>query len=305
MNWSVIRWHGEDLSRYVLGTAQLGSDYGIANKEGMPDQEKADGIVKVAWDEGVRVFDTAQAYGRSEAVLVEALQRNGFSDEARVITKLTPEKSPEDSSWVVPAVRNSCSALGVNQLWGLMLHRFEWLRYMDGSFGETLRNLKNEGLVKYIGVSVYTPAETIDALNHPDIDIIQAPCNIWSPELLTEGIFERAAKKNTLIFVRSLFLQGLLLMSPEEVEQRLPKAAEVSREWKQIQEDFGQNAWELCMRFAATLPVPVVMGAENERQVRENAGFLSAEPFTKTEIKQIYIRLAPYLSDQITNPAKW
>ena len=59
------------------------------------------------------------------------------------------------------------------------------------------------------------------------------------------------------------------------------------------------------MRFAATLPVPVVMGAENEMQVKENAGFLRAEPFTKTEIEQVYIRLSPYLSDQITNPAKW
>jgi len=305
MSGLVIRWNGEGLSRYVLGTAQLGSDYGIANNEGMPDQEKANGIVKVAWEEGVRVFDTAQAYGKSELVLGKALQRNSFSEKARIITKLTPEKNPEDPSWVVPAVQNSCNALGVNQLWGLMLHRFEWLRYMDRSFGETLRNLKKHGLVKYIGVSVYTHTETIDALNHPDIDIIQAPCNIWSPELLTEGIFERAAKENTLIFVRSLFLQGLLLMSPDEVEQRLPKATEVLREWNQIQEDFDENGWELCMRFAATLPVPVVMGAENQMQVNENAGFLHAEPFTKTEIEHIHIRLAPYLSDQITNPAKW
>jgi len=94
-------------------------------------------------------------------------------------------------------------------------------------------------------------------------------------------------------------------MSPDEVEQRLPKATEVSQEWRQIQEDFDQNAWELCMRFAATLPVPVVMGAENQIQVKKNAGFLHAEPFTKTEIEHIHIRLAPYLSDQITNPAKW
>jgi len=112
MSGLVIRWNGEGLSRYVLGTAQLGSDYGIANNEGMPDQEKANGIVKVAWEEGVRVFDTAQAYGKSELVLGNALQRNGFSEEARINTNLNPEKRAEDLSWVV---------LGVQRFFGVLI----------------------------------------------------------------------------------------------------------------------------------------------------------------------------------------
>ena len=95
------------------------------------------------------------------------------------------------------------------------------------------------------------------------------------------------------------------LLTPDEVEKVLPKAKEVSLEWEKIQTEFGHNAWELCMQFMATLPVPVVIGAGNERQARENVGFLNAESFTKTEIEQIYNRLAPYLSNQITNPRKW
>jgi len=55
-------------SHLVLGTAQLGLPYGIANQTGQPDQVVATAIIREAWNQGIREFDTAQGYGDSEQV---------------------------------------------------------------------------------------------------------------------------------------------------------------------------------------------------------------------------------------------
>ena len=56
-------------NRLVLGTAQLGMDYCIANTTGQPVYDTAKTIVQEAWESGICEFDTAQAYGQSEQVL--------------------------------------------------------------------------------------------------------------------------------------------------------------------------------------------------------------------------------------------
>ena len=51
-----------------LGTAQLGSAYGIANTVGQPTRAAAIEMVQFAVKQGIRWFDTAQGYGESEEV---------------------------------------------------------------------------------------------------------------------------------------------------------------------------------------------------------------------------------------------
>ena len=64
-----------NINRLVLGTAQLGTNYGIANRMGKPDFDTAEAIIKTTWDAGIREFDTAQGYGDSEQVLGEVFQK--------------------------------------------------------------------------------------------------------------------------------------------------------------------------------------------------------------------------------------
>ena len=66
-------------TRLVLGTVQLGLDYGIANENGKPTQDQATAIIQKAWDNGIREFDTAQAYVTIENVLGIALKKLGIA----------------------------------------------------------------------------------------------------------------------------------------------------------------------------------------------------------------------------------
>ncbi|MCL2459738.1 MAG: aldo/keto reductase [Euryarchaeota archaeon] len=184
-----IFFREHNISKYVLGTAQLGQSYGIANRDGVPDRDRSRAIVMNAWGAGARCFDTAQGYGRSEAVLGQALSDSGISHDTLVITKLRSDHDPSSPEWVASSVMDSLQYLNITSLFGVMLHRYDWIQYLDGTLGDELRQLRDQGLIRYLGISVYTVEEVVTALEHPDVDIVQAPCNLWNPELYLDEIF--------------------------------------------------------------------------------------------------------------------
>lgn len=69
------------------------------------------------------------------------------------------------------------------------------------------------GTVKRIGISVYTISEYLAAVADPRIDVIQVPYNIFDQRFrITSVMMENS--HNPDVFIRSVFLQGLLLLNP-------------------------------------------------------------------------------------------
>ncbi len=87
-----IAWRVEQIPVLALGTAQLGLDYGVANRGGKLSAETVDAVVAEALRQGVRCFDTAQAYGESEARLGANLARHGGA--VTIVSKLSPALDP-------------------------------------------------------------------------------------------------------------------------------------------------------------------------------------------------------------------
>lgn len=56
-----------DLPPIILPTAQLGLDYGIANRSGRPDPDQARALLAAAREGGLDWLDTAPEYGQAEA----------------------------------------------------------------------------------------------------------------------------------------------------------------------------------------------------------------------------------------------
>ena len=57
------------LSKLILGTVQLGLNYGVNNSSGKPTLDTAFNILNLAYESGIRTFDTAEAYGDSQEVI--------------------------------------------------------------------------------------------------------------------------------------------------------------------------------------------------------------------------------------------
>ena len=193
--------------RLILGTAQLGMAYGIANTSGKPNQAVADGIVRTAWEGGIRTFDTAQGYGDSETVLGHALVSCHAASTARVITKLPPQL-PECAEGIVAGVSESRRRLGTPCLFCVMLHREEQLPLLDGYAGAALTSCRDAGEIKHIGLSVYSPEAALAAVRHPLVDMIQIPSSLFDRRFEQAGVFALADDMGKQIHIRSVFLQG-------------------------------------------------------------------------------------------------
>lgn len=195
-----------------LGTAQFGLAYGITNTAGqVPEAEVAE-LLSVASESGIRLLDTAQAYGNAEAVIGRNLPAgHGF----RVISKLPAQKQSafsalDAASWE-HGLRLSCERLGLKNLDAMLLHSPTDLRKPGSSyFEEWLLGLRSRGLVRRLGLSIYT-ADDLEGVNPELLDIVQLPLSLFDQRLLQDGTVVNLSSNGIAIHARSLFLQGLLL----------------------------------------------------------------------------------------------
>jgi len=293
------------LPHLVLGTAQLGFPYGIANKAGQPDQAVATAIIREAWSQGIREFDTAQGYGDSEVVLGKALCELGISNEAKIITKFDPNLDHLNASDMSKALDESLERLGVRSLYGIMLHREEMLSLWDKGLGKILQAFVLSGRVEKIGISVYSPDKAINALKTEGVDMVQLPTNILDRRFEKAGVFNLSDEKKKTIYIRSVFLQGLILMNPEEVPEKMDFARPVVEKIESLSNEFGLSRQEMALGYIKS-EIPnahVIFGAEIPEQVIENV-----EAWKKKMPEPLGNKgraLFANVDEQILNPSLW
>jgi len=292
-------------SRIVLGTAQLGMNYGIANKTGKPDLATARDIVHTAWDGGIRYFDTAQAYGESEQVLGAVLSDLGIGNEVHIITKPSPDIDHGNKKNLEDALSQSLEDLKCDHIYGLMLHRETFLDLFETGLADTLKTFLRQGLVENIGVSLYSPIRAKAALEIPIISMIQVPANMCDHRFFEADIFDLAKKKSAMMFIRSVFLQGLLLMDIRKIPKVMQFAAPVIDKVEQLSQEFNLTREELALSYVRQ-KYPhafVVVGAETKQQLASNLSAWKSEKsvLVTTRIDEIFSEV----DERIINPTLW
>ncbi len=261
------------MSELCLGTVQLGMKYGVNNELGrQPTLEESYAILQGALDMGIYCFDTASAYGTAETVLGEfgLPKRYDISQRStRVISKLRPN-CPDDAETVLKEIGDSLSRLHAKNLYGYMLHRFSDL-FCKGIMGGLIR-ARDEGLVNHIGVSVYEPQEAIDVLLDGRLDMIQIPYNALDMRLDRNGFFTMAKERRIEIYARSAFLQGLLLMAPEQAEKKVAGAGRYVGRFQSIAAKHGFTPGEAAFLRSYCHPTIdyLVFGVDTVAQLKEN-----------------------------------
>ncbi|MFB3883668.1 MAG: aldo/keto reductase [Thermodesulfobacteriota bacterium] len=289
----------------VLGTAQLGLPYGIANKTGLPDQTTATAIVREAWENGICEFDTGQAYGDSEGVLGKALSKLGIIGEVRIISKFDPDLNHLDPVSMSGALDQSLKKLGVPYLFGILLHREEMLSLLDKGLAEILHKLLLSGRVQYIGASVYSPDKAVEALKTEGIDIVQIPTNILDRRFEKAGVFELADQKKKQLYIRSIFLQGLLLMDPEEISTEMIFTRPILEKVRSISRNLGMTRQQmaLCYIKGRNPKAKIVFGADCPSQVKENC--ISWNKNLPESFISLVNDIFAQVDEQVLNPALW
>lgn len=258
-----------DTGKLALGTVQFGIPYGIANNSGQVQPDEVGKILELAKSSAVKTLDTAIAYGESEA----ALGQHNLSDFS-VITKL-PEV-PSDTSnvidWVSRQLEGSLARLNISTLDSLLLHRpAQLIESFGGTLYRQLQDLKQQGLVKRIGISIYEPEELDLLCEYFHFDLIQAPFNIIDNRLSESGWLKRLQDMGTSLHVRSVFMQGLLLMSKQQRPEKFSCWDDLWNKWDQWLEETGQTPLQACLRHALSVPEieKVVVGVDSAFQLEQ------------------------------------
>jgi aryl-alcohol dehydrogenase-like predicted oxidoreductase len=303
---SATPFRPESCQYLALGTVQLGLPYGIANQTGQPNQAVATEIVTAAWASGVRYFDTAQGYGSSEQVLGKALATLPGAAEARIISKLKTGHGAAGAATIREQVSGSLERLGLDSLWGALLHDEDDLDRWDATLEGVFSEMRAGGLIRHAGVSVYSPERAMQALQCRGIDLVQVPANIFDRRMARAGVFEAAASLGKQVFIRSVYLQGLALMTPEQVQQRLPSAGDACRRLTRFcnrhQVTLRQFAIDHVRRLAPA--AGIIIGAETVAQVRENCQFFSAPPLP-ADLQAHWTREWPHDFLELIDPRRW
>lgn len=267
-------------SRIALGTVQFGTNYGIANSTGQVGLAESAAILDFARTAGIDTLDTAVAYGSAEQRLGEL----GVSD-FRIVTKLPAlaGDAPLPKRWVLDQLETSLERLRVSQLDSLLLHRPADLGGPDGQeLAAQLIALKRQGLVKKIGVSIYRPSDIKDALALIPVDLVQAPMNVIDRRISSSGWIDRLADMGIELHVRSIFLQGLLLLEQERIPEQFSPWRQAMDAWHRWLDEEQVSAVDACVAHAASFAAVsrLVVGCDGVAQLRQIVAASERSPAT-------------------------
>jgi len=270
----------------------------VANTAGRVSIDMADAILRSAQLRGMDTLDTAIAYGDSESVL-GGLGVQGW----KVVSKLppVPEGCPNVAQWVRTQTQESLQRLGLQRMYGLLLHRpGQLLEGFGSDLYAALQALKAEGLVSKVGMSVYGPAELDDLWSKYHVDLVQAPLSILDRNLVDSGWASRLKDAGVEIHTRSAFLQGLLLMPADKRPDRFKRWSDLWQVWDRWLLATGMTPLQACLGYVTSLDEidRVVVGVDSVMQLNEILaaanGVLDSLPAFK-----------PLQDDRLINPACW
>lgn len=282
-------------NKIILGTAQLGLNYGINNSLGMPTEEQAFKILDKAKQVGINYLDTSNAYGKSINVIGKYHRLCGsnflilskFKNIQSLDLKAETQKLLED--------------LRISFLDCLSFHSADDLN--DDSYLKVLSDLKSEGLIKKVGISVYTNDELESSARNEMIDVIQLPFNVLDNWTLRGRSITMAKNAGKTIDVRSVYLQGLLLKTVDEYSQ-FKELPSLLRQINNIANSLNMTIAEFCLSYVFGFPQVdrVLIGVERPEQL-QNLVTINAKTLTE-EAKNLVHRIS--VSDSsILDPRTW
>ena len=250
------------MAKIVLGTAQFGLDYGINNTKGVPKDNELENIIKNARMHGIDILDTALDYGNAQ----DRLSQNDLNS-FQIISKLKGATSYED---IVKKHSLILNQLKCKRIHGLLYHSPDEL-INKPIIWEWLQNLKINVRELKIGLSLYTVNELDHFLNAGiKPDIVQVPFNIFDREFETK--FQILEDLNVEIYVRSVFMQGLFFIHPDQLPTKLNGLKEELSQLHQICKKHNVEIEQAALQFALRVKQikGVVIGIESLNQLRKN-----------------------------------
>lgn len=300
---------GVCVSELSLGTVQLGVSYGINNQSGKPNQSQTFDILNTALRNGITALDTAAAYGDSEQVIGHWLKTIPQESWPFISTKL---KALDHSSLdamrksVNLQLEHSMQQLGLDCIPLLMLHNFDEYDCDRENMRIVFDELKQDGKIRFSGISAYAHHD-YRVIASSGFDAVQIPLNIFDWRQIDNGGLDALRTSGMMVFVRSVYLQGLVFQKPEQLDARMNFARDTLTKFHALCAQYALSPAELALSFALSLPgvTSLVLGSETAEQVQQNVDLLSCTPrLNESQLKEIHM-LFRDVPERLLSPSEW
>jgi len=272
-------------SKIVLGTVQLGLDYGINNQLGKPDLNNSFEILQTAYNSGISFLDTAEAYG--DAVDIIGKFHAEKKVEFNIISKFGSIKSETDLN---KNISETLTKLNQNSLYAYLFHSPSDIKKLQTlpKLVSQLNDLKSGGKIKKIGISIYTNDDFEQAIKNPLIELIQFPFNVFDNNNKRLEILKKAKDNGKEVHCRSVFLQGLFYKKPNEIPNKLTLLIPYLEVLNSISKKLNLTITELALNYALSNPYidKVLIGVDSVNQLNQNISNINFN-LTQSDFKLI------------------
>lgn len=281
--------------KIILGTAQFGNKYGIANKTGQINFPEVFKILNYLKKKKINYLDTASAYNQSETKIGRYFQKT--NKKFRVITKFSFKGNNNIEKQFIKSLR----LLGYLPD-TILAHNYR--DYINPKFHEQMKNIKKKYLIKNIGVTLNKVSELKKILRYKKPDVIQVPLNILNKSFLDKNIIKRLKEKSIRILGRSIFLQGLFYKDKKFVFKKFKNVKKKYMQLLEIASHEKMTLGELSLVWANQLKEVdnIIIGVDNLSHLKENLDSLKKRISKKScnIIKKINLE-----NNRITKPYLW
>lgn len=290
--------HNKALSKLILGTVQLGLNYGINNTLGKPSKDDALKLLALAQKHGISSLDTAHEYGDSHKIIGLFHSANPHFD---ILTKF---KLKTENQHLEEFINLALQELKCEQINTYSFHSFKDFYFFDKS---TLKKVidNNKNRVLSWGVSIYSTEEFELAIQSDLISVIQIPFNLLDNYTLKRDLLNKAKEQNKTIHVRSVFLQGLFFRDLNSTHPNLRRLEENISSLHSISRENHLSLHELALLYPFSFEQidGVLIGCDTAQQLKENINALKQKSLDTNTLEQIHkIHCAhPHL----LNPVNW
>lgn len=237
------------LSKLGLGSGQFGLDQPTAAR-GRPRAAEAREILTIAARSGLQVFEASRHSEAADLALGQVLPRP--TPFRITVTTIRPDRGPDLAE---AELRSQLRRLGLDRADTVLAPSATDLLSPNGpALWERLQKLRDEGLCRKIGVSVYASDDPLPLARRFKPDVVQAPMSLLDQRLLVDGTLAGLADMDIEVQLRSIFLNGLLFLPPDRAPNHLKAAAgRISRARRLIAEG-RSDPLQAALGFALSRP---------------------------------------------------
>lgn len=251
----------------VIGTATFGTDYGIANRGRVQIESEALRILSEAQNFGISSIDTSPEYSIAEEIIGKF---HSTHEKFNCYSKISLNKL-NSSTETLNSLTNSLRMMKIKSLKGLYFHNSAELLARPAAQIEALIDaIQDTEKVEKVGASVYELSEILAVHErHPRISLFQVPENIADQRLRYSSEVESLSKSGIEFHVRSIFLQGLLLM--ENPPAHLSSAQSFLDKLRATANTRSCSPLELCVSYVKQLgwASKFIVGISESIQLRQ------------------------------------